>query len=118
MTVESDKTLSAFEQAADAAAHVTYVMTLFVAGASGRSARAITNARELCNTHLAGRHRLAIVDLEDDLAFVRDHGVLAAPTLVLHEPPPTRRCIGDLAQPLRVLKALGIPLAMLPHKGG
>ena len=117
MTGDHDQTLRAFEQATAAAAHVTYVMTLFVTGASGRSARAIANARELCDTYLVGRHRLAIVDLLDDLDAVRGDGVLAAPTLVLHEPLPSRRFVGDLSQPRRVLDTLGIPHAAPPHRG-
>jgi circadian clock protein KaiB len=118
MTDPQDTTLGAFERATAAAAHVTYVMTLFVTGASDRSARAITNARALCDTHLAGRHELAIVDLLDDLDIVRDTGVLAAPTLVVHHPPPTRQFVGDLSHPQRVLDALGIPFTPSPDPGG
>jgi circadian clock protein KaiB len=117
MTDEDDETFGAFEQAAAAAAQVSYDMTLFVTGASDRSARAITNAQDLCDTHLAGRYQLAIVDLLDDLALVRDNGVLAAPTLVLHAPPPTRQFVGDLSQPRRVLDALGIPHTIHPLDG-
>ncbi|MCC5948163.1 MAG: hypothetical protein JJT89_06875 [Nitriliruptoraceae bacterium] len=120
MTCDHDEVLDSFERAAAAAAAgpVTYVMTLYVAGASGRSAQAITNAQALCDTHLAGRHELAIVDLLDDRGAVRDSRVLAAPTLVVHQPPPTRQFVGDLSEPRRVLDALGIPPATSPQPDG
>ncbi len=109
MREDEETTFEAFERATAAAADVTYVMTLYVTGASDRSARAITNARSLCERFLAGRHELVIVDLFDDLEAVRDTGVLAAPTLVLHDPPPTRQFVGDLSHPRHVMGALGIP---------
>ncbi len=118
MTEADDTTLHAFERATEAAVDVAYVMTLFVAGASDRSAHAITNAKALCNTHLAGRYQLTIVDLLDDLDLPRHDGVLAAPTLVLHRPPPTRQFVGDLSDPNRVLEALGIRLTDLPDGRG
>jgi circadian clock protein KaiB len=111
MTDHDDPILAAFDRAVAAAADCTYVMTLFVTGASDRSARAITNAQAICDTHLPGRHELTIVDLLDDVDVVRQNGVLAAPTLVLHDPPPTRQFVGDLSHPGRVLDALGIPVA-------
>ena len=86
-----------------------YELTLYVIGASTLSARAITNARRLCDEYLPGRHRLTVVDLLDDTGAVRRSQVLATPTLVRTAPLPVRRLVGDLSKVDRVLAALGIP---------
>ena len=44
----------------------TFVLTLFVNGASDLSVRAIGNVRALCEQHLAGRYRLEVVDVHRD----------------------------------------------------
>jgi circadian clock protein KaiB len=91
-----------------------YELTLFVSGASDRSAHAIASTRELCDLHLRGRVRLSVVDVRDDPAAVSTLGVTVAPTLVKHLPPPVRRLVGDLSDFDRVLRLLGIPAAQRP----
>jgi circadian clock protein KaiB len=88
-----------------------YDLTLFVNGASGRSARAIAIARQLCDTHLDGRYDLAVVDVHDDPAAVLRSQVLAAPTLIKNLPLPARRIVGDLSNTAKVLLALDLPLS-------
>jgi circadian clock protein KaiB len=89
-------------------------LTLFVNGATDLSARAVALARELCDVHLDGRYRLAVVDVNDDPAAVSAHHVLVAPTLLRHQPPPTRRYVGDLSDTDKVLDALDLPVAAEP----
>ena len=85
-----------------------YVLRLFVTGSTKRSVRAIENAREICATHLKGRHALEVVDLyEHPEAAARDE-IVAAPTLVKLRPGPLRRVIGDLSDRTRVLASLGL----------
>jgi circadian clock protein KaiB len=88
-----------------------YELTLFVNGASDLSARAIANARRLCDTHLDGRCRLSVVDLQEDPAAVVSSRVLAAPTLVRNRPLPVRKLVGDLSRIDKVLQALELPAA-------
>ena len=86
----------------------TFVLKLYVTGASPRTERAIANLRHICESELAGRYTLAIVDvLEDPEAAERDR-VLATPTLVKELPLPLRRVIGDLSDHARVLLALEV----------
>lgn len=89
-----------------------YELTLYVNGASDRSARAIGDAHALCNEHLPGRHRLVIVDIhEDPAAFLRS-GVRVAPALVRDRPLPVRKLVGDLSDSVKVLRTLelvGVP---------
>ena len=91
-----------------------YELTLFVSGASDRSAYAIASTRELCDLHLRGRVRLSVIDVRDDPAAVTTLGVTVAPTLVKHLPPPVRRLVGDLSDFDKVLRMLGIPAAPRP----
>jgi circadian clock protein KaiB len=88
-----------------------YELTLFVSGASDLSARAIANTRRLCDSHLAGRHQLLVVDVHEDLAAVLENQVVAAPTLIKTLPLPVRKLVGDLSQTDRVLEALDLPPA-------
>lgn len=96
----------AFERALLDLVDVRYVLTLFVSGASPLSARAVANARALCQAHLTGRHALTVIDVHSHPALVVAAGVLAVPTLVRESPLPRRRIVGDLAHTANVLRAL------------
>ena len=86
----------------------TYALKLYVTGASPRTERAIANLRRICDSELAGRYTLAIIDvLVDPEAAERDR-ILATPTLIKELPPPLRRVIGDLSDHAKVLLALEI----------
>ena len=85
-----------------------YELTLFVSGASSSSARAVRNARALCEDHLAGRHRLTIVDVNQDPERARGRRVLATPTLIRDRPAPERMLVGDLSDSESVLAGLDI----------
>jgi circadian clock protein KaiB len=87
---------------------VTYELTLFVSGASSSSARAITDARAICETHLEGRFDLTIVDVNQNPELARGRRVLATPTLLKGHPPPERALVGDLSDSDRVLDALDV----------
>ncbi len=81
---------------------------MFVSGASDLSARAITNAKWLCDAHLGGRYDLEVVYVNDDLSPVPPYHLLATPTLVRHRPHPVRRVVGDLSNAAVVLSSLEI----------
>ena len=75
----------------------------------GPSARAIANARQLCDIHLHGRCHLSVVDVHEDPAAVVSSQMLATPTLVRNLPLPVRRVVGDLSDIDKVLRALDLP---------
>ena len=85
-----------------------YTLTLFVSGASSASSRAISNARALCEAHLAGRYDLTIVDVNQNPELARGSRVLATPTLFKGNPLPERMLVGDLSDEDRILLALDV----------
>jgi circadian clock protein KaiB len=85
-----------------------YDLTLFVSGASDLSARAVADTRRLCDTFLAGRFELSVVDMHEDAGAGRRSQVLAVPALVRTGPPPTRKIVGDLSDSDKVVRALGL----------
>jgi diguanylate cyclase (GGDEF)-like protein/PAS domain S-box-containing protein len=97
MTAPRDAT---FDQvvAEPGAAGEAYELTLYVSGASDLSARAIADARHLCDAHLAGQYHLSVIDVYGDPAAVRASGVLATPTLVKNRPLPVRELVGEFSR--------------------
>ena len=111
MTVSRDVTLGRSEDASADTDEIRYELTLFVGGASEISARAIANARRLCDIHLDDHFRLNVVDVHESPSAVLDGRVLVAPTLVKDWPLPVRKVIGDLSRIDQVMQALDLPLA-------
>lgn len=104
----TDPTRERLEEALARLETAHYELILFVSGASLASARAVRNARALCETHLPGRHDLTIVDVNQDPELARGRRVLATPTLLKDQPAPERMLVGDLSDSAGVLAALGI----------
>ena len=63
-------------------------LTLYVSGASPRSAEAIATVRRICDEDLAGRADLVVVDAADHPAKVVKDRIIALPTLVKRAPEP------------------------------
>ena len=73
-----------------------YVLRLFVAGATARSQQAILQLRELTRTRVAGRNRIEVIDIYQQPGLARRHQIVATPTLIVVQPKPVRRFIGNL----------------------
>ncbi|MEO7336651.1 MAG: circadian clock KaiB family protein [Caldimonas sp.] len=85
-----------------------FVLRLYVSEATPASARAVVNARRLCEEHLKGRYRLQILDIVDNVALAIEDQIVAAPTLIKISPPPLRRFIGDMSNVGRILSGLNV----------
>ena len=85
-----------------------WILRLYVAGQSARSAAALRNLEEICEEHLAGRYRIEIIDLLKQPQLARGDQIVAVPTLVRHLPPPMKKIIGDLSNADRVLVGLDL----------
>ena len=52
-----------FEKAAARRDLAKYVLRLYVTGMTPKSTQAIANVQKLCETHLAGRYELKVIDM-------------------------------------------------------
>jgi circadian clock protein KaiB len=101
--------------AASDQARAPYVLRLYVTGNTVRSQRAVANIRRICEEHLIGRYDLKIFDLLRQPALAAGEWIVAVPTLVLKQPLPERRFIGDLSQTDRLLDGLGVARPSVPR---
>jgi circadian clock protein KaiB len=85
-----------------------HYLRLYVAGHTARSTAAISNLRRVCETHLAGRYEIEVIDLLETPRLAAGDQILAVPTLVRRLPVPLKRIIGDLSNTERVLVGLDI----------
>ena len=85
-----------------------YTLRLYVAGMTPRSARALFNIKEICETHLNGRYDLRVIDLYQQPVLAKGDQIVAVPTLIRRLPTPLRRIIGDLSDRERVLIGLDL----------
>jgi circadian clock protein KaiB len=92
----------------DAPGNPRWRLTLYVNGASPRSAEAIVTVRTICDEDLAGVVDLTIVNAVDHPAMVVEDHILALPTLVKHSPIPLRQLVGNLTDAQRVRAALDL----------
>lgn len=87
---------------------VEYTFRLFITGATPNSVRAVTNIKQICEDHLAGRYSLEIIDVYQQMEVAETEQLIALPLLIKKTPLPERRMIGDLSDTEKVLKALGL----------
>ncbi len=85
-----------------------YILRLYITGMTPRSQKAIENIKEICETHLAGRYDLEVIDVYQQPERAQEAQVVAAPTLIKQLPLPLRKLIGDMSDKDRVLIGLGI----------
>jgi circadian clock protein KaiB len=85
-----------------------YLLRLYVAGTTPRSAQAIANLKEIFEEHLAGRYDLEVIDAYQQPTLAEGELIIAAPTLIKKLPPPVRKLIGDMSDRKKVLIGLDI----------
>jgi circadian clock protein KaiB len=83
-------------------------LRLYVAGQTPKSLAAFANLKRLCETHLAGRYEIEIIDLLRNPKLAAGDQILAIPTLVRKLPAPVKKIIGDLSNTERVLVGLDL----------
>ena len=107
-TTKTKSATAAFERSFAKPRKLRYVLRLYVTGMTPRSARAITNIKEICEEHLQGRYDLQVIDLYQQPVLTEGHQIIAVPTLIKKLPPPLRRISGDLSDRERVLIGLDL----------
>ena len=96
------------ENARVAQSEASYLLRLYVTGATPRSTQAIANIRAICDELLPGRYELEVIDIYQLPYRVRDEQIVAIPTLVKAFPLPFKRLVGDLSDMEQVLAGLDI----------
>ena len=103
------------ELAVCAAETEVWQLRLYVAGQTPKSMTALENLKRLCESHLAGRYEIEVIDLLVNPTLAAGDQILAVPTLVRKFPEPIRKIIGDLSNEGKVLVGLDVqPLAKAP----
>jgi circadian clock protein KaiB len=87
---------------------LTHDLELFVVGHSARAERAEHNVRRVCDGRLAGRYRLRVIDILEDVDAAEAANIVATPALVRRAPLPVRVMVGDLSQRAALLYGLGL----------
>ncbi|HEX8283484.1 MAG TPA: circadian clock KaiB family protein [Pyrinomonadaceae bacterium] len=85
-----------------------FQLRLYVAGQTPKSVAALGNLKRICETHLAGRYEIEVVDLLVNPKLAAGDQILAVPTLVRQLPEPIKKIIGDLSNEDRVLVGLDV----------
>ncbi len=85
-----------------------YVLRLYIAGTTSRSARAVANIKEICESSLKNRYDLEVIDIYQQPVLVKGEQIIAAPTLVKKLPLPLRKFIGDMSDTERILVGLDL----------
>ena len=88
--------------------HKKYVFRLYITGMTLKSTQAIANIQKLCETHLAGRYELKVIDIYQQPQLAKGEQIIATPTLIKKLPLPLRRFIGDMSNTEKFL--VGIDL--------
>ena len=86
----------------------TYVLRLYITGASPNSIRAVENIKAVCEEYLPGKYELQVIDIHQQPQLAAGEDVIAVPLMVKLSPYPKRRLIGDMSDTQRVLKGLGL----------
>ena len=83
-------------------------LRLYVAGQTPKSIAAFANLKKLCETHMADRYEIEVIDLLKNPKLAAGDQILAIPTLVRRLPTPIKKIIGDLSNEHRVLVGLDV----------
>ncbi len=100
--------------ATETAAGEKFLLRLYVAGQTPKSLTAFANLRRICETYLAGRYEIEVIDLLERPQLARGDEIIAIPTLVRKLPEPITKLIGDLSDTERVL----VGLQLMPAEAG
>lgn len=112
MPVRMSRQTKALIAAAREMEHARYVLRLYVAGMTPRSAEAIRRVTDFCEKHLTEQYELEIIDIYQKPALMKGEQIVAVPTLVKHLPEPLRRLIGDMQDEEKLL--FGMDLVTRP----
>ena len=105
---EQKDTTREFEEALKRLSQEKYVLRLFVAGMNSKSIQAVENIKRICESYLAGRYQLEVIDVYQQPILAKEGQIVAAPTLIKELPPPLRKLVGSMSDTQRVLVGMDL----------
>lgn len=87
---------------------VRFKLQIFVADHAVNSIHAVANLRAICKTYLPNRHDIEVVDVLTQPERALAEKIMMTPTLIILEPGPIRRIVGNLSETSIVLRTLGL----------
>ena len=100
-----------FGEASRARKESSYVLRLFVAGATPRSAIAIRNIKTICEEYLKRRYELEVIDTYQQPTLAEEEKIRAALTPIKKLPLTLRLFLGDRSSTGKVIVGLALPPA-------
>jgi circadian clock protein KaiB len=85
-----------------------YVFTLYIAGASSNSSRAVYNLKTFFEKHLKNGYELQVIDVYQQPQIVKSVDIIAMPLLIKQFPLPRRRFIGTMSDNTKLLESLNL----------
>lgn len=95
----------------------TWILRLYVAGASQKCLAAFAHLKKMCDENIPGDYRIDVIDLLQNPQLAEGDEIVAIPTLVRKLPQPIRKIIGDLSNTERTLVGLQIRPLTTGNKG-
>ena len=83
-----------------------WLLKLYVTGGGHLAQEARANLERLCAQYLSGGYRIEVVDLSQNPAAAKEHGIVAVPMVVREAPVPIRKAVGNLSETPRALFSL------------
>lgn len=90
--------------------HQLYKFRLYVAGGTHNSIQAVSNLTHFCQTYLADRYEIVVVDVFNEPEKALKDSIFMTPTLVKLSPSPVTKIVGTLSQTEILVHALGLEL--------
>ena len=88
-----------------------WLLELYTAGKTPRSALTLQNLRMICEKQLTGRYSIEVIDLEANPERVMANQIIAVPTVIRRRPEPVLRVVGSLSDTAKALAGLGLRVA-------
>jgi len=85
-----------------------YKLSLYVAGNTQKSTKAIENLKKYCEEELKDQYVVEIIDLLEHPHLAEGEQIIAVPTLIKKLPAPVRVMVGDLSDKIKVLVGLNL----------
>jgi circadian clock protein KaiB len=83
-------------------------LILYIFGSSRRTGNSISRLRQMLDRCAGIPYELTVCDVLEEPEAAETAKVLATPTLMTVAPPPVRRFVGDISEPLKGLPCLDL----------